>query len=60
MSWYLFMAFTGLFMAGAPIIAEKSTRPEQFVVGTITALFCRAWILITTYFLMHPKPSKIM
>ena len=28
MSWYLFMCFTGLFMGGQPIIADKSTRPE--------------------------------
>jgi len=60
MSWYLFMCFTGLFMGGNSIIGEKSTRPEQFVIGAITAIFCRAWILGTTYFLMHPKPSKVM
>ncbi len=28
MSWFLFIAFTGLFMGGDPIIGEKSTRPE--------------------------------
>ena len=60
MSWYLFMCFTGLFMGGNPIIGEKSTRPEQFVIGAITALFCRVWILAATYFLMHPKPSRVM
>ena len=60
MSWYLFMCFTGLFMGGQPIIADKSTRPEQFVTGAITAMFCRVWVLVTTYFLMQPKPAKIM
>jgi hypothetical protein len=46
-------------MGGDPIIGDKTSRPEQFVIGTVTAIFCRVWILITTYFLMHPKPTRI-
>jgi choline-glycine betaine transporter len=23
-------------------------------------MFCRVWVLVTTYFLMQPKPAKIL
>jgi hypothetical protein len=59
MSWYLFMAFTGLFMGGAPIIAGKENRLEQLVIGAITAFAMRFWVLIVTYLMMHPKENKV-
>lgn len=59
MSWYLFMGFTGLFMGGAIIVAEKDNRLEQLVIGAITASFIRAWILFISYLMMHPKENKV-
>jgi len=59
MSWYLFMAFTGLFMGGAQIIAGKENRLEQLVIGAITAFAMRFWVLIVTYLMMHPKENKV-
>ena len=59
MSWYIFMAFTGLFMGGVNIIASKDNRLEQLVIGAITALAMRFWILIVTYLMMHPKENKV-
>ena len=29
------------------------------MIGAITAMFCRVWILVTTFFLMIPKPAKV-
>lgn len=59
MSWYLFMAFTGLFMGGANIIAGKDNRLEQLVIGAIIAMVMRFWVLIVTYLMMHPKENKV-
>ena len=59
MSWYLFMAFSGLFMGGANILAGKDNRLEQLVIGAITALAMRFWVLIVTYLMMHPKENKV-
>ena len=59
MSWYLFMAFSGLFMGGANIIAGKENRLEQLVIGAITAMAMRFWVLIVTYLMMHPKENKV-
>ena len=60
MSWYLFMAFSGLFMGGANIIAGKENRLEQLVIGAITAMAMRFWVLIVTYLMMHPKENKVL
>ena len=59
MSWYLFMAFSGLFMGGANILAGKDNRLEQLIIGAITALAMRFWVLIVTYLMMHPKENKV-
>jgi hypothetical protein len=59
MSWYLFMAFTGLFMGGTIILAPKDNRLEQLIIGAITALAMRFWVLTVTYLMMHPKENKV-
>jgi hypothetical protein len=53
------MAFSGLFMGGANILAGKDNRLEQLIIGAITALAMRFWVLIVTYLMMHPKENKV-
>ena len=59
MSWYLFMGFTGLFIGGAQIISTKDNRLEQLIIGAITSVFVRFWILLVTALMMHPKENKV-
>jgi hypothetical protein len=53
------MAFTGLFMGGTIILAPKDNRLEQLIIGAITALAMRFWVLTVTYLMMHPKENKV-
>lgn len=46
-------------MGGTTILAPKDNRLEQLIIGAITALALRFWVLTVTYLMMHPKENKV-
>ena len=41
------------------IIAPRKEKTEQFVVGTISALITRLWVVFVTGCLLHAKREKV-